>query len=293
LSKSIETLIADIYSQVQQKGNWFSGGLVQEFSREVGARLEEQFGRTQGAPTLRLSQMGPRCPKALWHSIHTPDLAEPLQPWAEVKFSFGHILEALAIALAKASGHHVCGEQDAVYVDGITGHRDCVIDGCIVDVKSCSSRSYQKFKDKSLGQNDSFGYLDQLDGYLVGSLEDPLVTVKDRGYLLAIHKELGHMCLYEHILREKSIRARISDYRRIVSSEQAPPCTCGTVADGKSGNIRLDTRASYNSYKFSCFPNLRTFIYANGPVYLTKVERVPDVPEINKEGKLIAAFRSR
>lgn len=231
--------------------------------------------------------MGARCPRALWHSIHTPELGEPLPPWATFKYSYGHVIEALAITLAKAAGHTVTGEQDAITVDGIVGHRDCVIDGCIVDVKSCSSFSFQKFKDKSIGQSDSFGYLDQLDGYLVGSTDDDLVTVKDRGYNWAIDKTLGKMCLYEHYKREESIKERIRYYKSIVALVEPPKCTCETVPDGKSGNIRLGIRPSYSAFKHCCWPQLRTFLYASGPVYLTKVVRKPDVTEIDRHGKTV------
>lgn len=241
----------------------------------------------QARNTLRLSQMGPRCPKALWHSIHTPDEAEALPPGATLKYAYGHIIEALAITLAKAAGHTVTGEQDAVEVDGIVGHRDCIIDGCIVDVKSASSISFKKFQDKSIGTSDTFGYLDQLDGYMVGSLSDPLVQVKDKAYLLAIDKTLGHMTLFEHTLREEHIRGRIREYKHIVAQATPPTCNCGTVPEGKSGNIRLDTKASYNSFKHVCFPKLRTFVYASGPIYLTEVKRIPDVPEIDSLGKRV------
>ena len=275
----ITTLISDIYSHTQQKQDWLDDAIKQLKRKEPRS--------TKSAPTLRLSQMGPRCPKALWHSIHTPELAEQLPPWAEIKYSFGHIIEALAIALARAAGHTVTGEQDELVVDGIVGHRDCVIDGCVVDVKSTSSFGFNKFKDGSIKENDNFGYLDQLDGYLVGSLEDPLVTVKDKGYLLAIDKQLGHMVLYEHTLREGSIRSRIAEYKDIVGRPTPPSCNCGTVADGKSGNIKLDTKASYNVFKHCCFPHLRTFLYASGPSYLVKVVRKPDVTEIDQHGKIV------
>lgn len=191
------------------------------------------------------------------------------------------------ISLAKVAGHEVTGEGDELYVDGVRGHRDCVIDGCIVDVKSTSSLGYQKFKDRSIATNDPFGYLDQLDGYLVGSASDDLVRVKDRAYLWACDKTLGHMCLYEHTLRRDHILRRIADFKEIVSLETPPECHCGTVPDGKSGNVRLDTKASYNPYKHFCFPRLRTFLYASGPVYLTKVVRIPDVPEVNRDGVVI------
>ncbi len=282
----IKTLIPDIYRMVGSQENWLTNDITAKFVSELSIKLQESFREKEG-PRLRLSQMGPKCPSELWHSIHSPLLAEPLPAWARIKYTYGHILEALVIAMAKAAGHEVTGEQDAVSVDGIIGHRDCVIDGCLVDVKSAASRSFQKFKDGTIASEDTFGYLDQLDGYLVGSASDPLVRVKDKGYLLAIDKQLGHMCLYEHHLREESIRKRIRDYRAIVSLDKAPTCTCETIPEGKSGNIKLGIKSSYNAFKYCCNPRLRTFLYASGPIYLTKVVRRPDVVEIDRNGKVV------
>src|SRR5882757_8844054 len=159
--KTIDTLIPDIYQLIQTRG-WFHDSLAGSFATDVSRRLQSQMGGQIRNASLRLSQMGPRCPRALWYSINHPEMAEALPPWAEVKYSFGHIIEALAITLAKASGHEVTGEQDELVLDGIVGHRDCVIDGCLVDVKSASSISFQKFKSKGFEKEDSFGYLDQL-----------------------------------------------------------------------------------------------------------------------------------
>lgn len=277
---SIYSLTQDIQHLVTTKGGWFSDELAQQFTGELSKKLQTHFGGERDKPTLRLSQMGPKCPRALWYSIHHPELAEALPAWAEIKFAYGHIIEALAITLAKASGHHVVGEQDALELDGIRGHRDCVIDGCTVDVKSASSIGFQKFKLPDYSLVDSFGYLDQLDGYVVASASDPLVTVKDKGYILAIDKTLGHMHVYEHRVRPYQIRQRIGEYKEIVGLSAAPTCTCRTIPDGSSGNMRLDMVASYSAYKHCCFPNLRTFIYDKGPVYLTKVVRLPNVKEI-------------
>lgn len=286
---SIHFVVPDIYKLFGGANEWFTHGLATELSQDISLRLREQLGRNRALekPRLRLSQMGPRCPKALWSSIYTPELAEALPPWAEIKFTYGHILEAYVLTLAKAAGHDVKGEQDEVILDGIVGHRDAVIDGCVVDVKSASSRSFEKFKSGSIATQDSFGYLDQLDGYVTASFEDPLVTVKDRGYLLAIDKTLGHLCLYEHITRPDNIRERIAVSKRIVDRSTPPACECKTVKDGESGNIKLDLKASYSNYKYCCFPKLRTFLYARGPVYLTKVIRTPDVMEIDKHGRAV------
>ncbi len=271
---------------VGKEENWLTSDVAAQFTSELTIKLQGSFN-PQGRSGLRLSGLGPKCPAQLWYSVHTPLAAEPLPPWARIKYTYGHILEALVIAMAKASGHEVTGEQDAVSVDGIIGHRDCVIDGNIVDVKSASSRAFQKFKDGSIASDDSFGYLDQLDGYLVGSLDDPLVRNKTTAYLLVIDKQLGHMVLYEHTARQESIRKRIRDYRDVIALDRAPECTCEEVPDGKSGNYRLGIRASYNAFKHQCRPQLRTFLYSDGPRYLTKVIRKPDVPEVNRHGQII------
>lgn len=284
----IRNLVRDIYNTIKKKDGWFTDELAQTYATDVSKRLQFQLLDTrQGPRKLRMSGLGPKCPRALWYSIHHPELAEPLPAPAEIKFSFGHMIEALAIVLAKATGHEVTGEQDVLELDGVIGHRDCVVDGCVVDVKSASSISFSKFKNPEYEKFDGFGYLDQLDAYVVASYEDPLVRVKDKGYILAVDKQLGNMWLYEHKVRETSIRTRIRNYQAIISLGTPPRCECGTVAQGKSGNVKLDTRASYSPYKFCCFPNLRTFIYASGPEYLTKVMRKPDVTEVDKYGTVV------
>lgn len=285
--KNINTLIKDVNDVLTRNDRSLADYLAEGIVGEVKPRIISQFGPKEERATLRLSAMGEKCPRQLWASVHASSFQEPLPAHARLKYTYGHVIEALLIALAKAAGHEVTGEGDELYVDGVKGHRDCVIDGCIVDVKSTSSLGFQKFKDKSIGQNDPFGYLDQLDGYLVGSQHDDLVRVKDRAYLWACDKTLGHMCLYEHRIREDRIRQRIEEAKAIAALQSPPDCTCRTVADGKSGNLKLDVRASYNPYKWFCKPGLRCFLYASGPVYLTKVVRTPDVPEVNREGVVI------
>jgi len=287
--KTIDTLVRDIYDLVKTRG-WFTDEIRNDLEGAVGRRLQEKFNEDKGPPTLRMSRLGPVCPKALWYSIHEPGLAVPLHPWTEIKYSIGHIVEAQAIAFAKAAGHRVEGEQDAIQFDGITGHRDCVIDGMVVDVKSTSTRGFEKFKTRALEKDDAFGYLNQLDGYVLGSSMDPLVQVKDEGALLVVDPILGHMLLYRHGVtndRARALKERIADYKRVVAMLSPPPCECRTIPQGSSGNIQLDVRASYSPYKYCCRPHLRTFIYANGPVYLTNVVRKPDVREVNKHGKTV------
>jgi len=281
---SIHTLVPDVYQLLKEKG-WKNVLHVEDLSNRLRSQVSSSEGERE--PTLRLSQMGDRCPRALWYSIHNPEMAEPLPPWAIFKYEYGHVIEALALTLAKAAGHQVEGEQDELVLLGIKGHRDAVIDGCLVDVKSTNSFTMAKARKGVFEESDSFGYLDQLDGYVSASANDSLVLEKDKGYLWFIDKQLGHMHVYEHQVRSERIISRIQSYKQIVEGRAPPTCTCGTRAIGSSGNIELDVRASYSAFKFCCNPTIRTFLYSDGPKFFTRVGRLPDVPEIDREGQII------
>ena len=282
----IQQLIPDIYNLVKNRNGWFSEDLSRSFSLEVAQKLSGQFNRPEQPARLRLSAMGQRCPKALWHSIHTPELAEAFSAPNLIKFSHGHIIEAEAIMLAKAAGHLVTGEQDELDVLGVKGHRDCVIDGHIVDVKSCNSRTFANFENGDPVEINRFGYLDQLDGYMVGSADDDLVFHKDVAYLFGVDLTLGKMVLYEHHLRRDHILSRVAYNKAIAALDAPPACTCETIPDGESGNIALGVNASYSAFKRVCFPGLRTFIYSGGPRYFTRVVKVPK----NKYGPLVELY---
>lgn len=262
MPKSIYQLISDVKSYVSSR-------------EDLSVPLTISFGERREPPTLRLSKMGDICPRHLWYSIHHPELGTPFPPEVIIKFAYGNAIEVMAIALAKAAGHDVCGEQHELSVDGVKGHIDCIIDGCIVDVKSCSSIALQKLERKTIATDDSFGYLDQLDGYMVGSSQDDRVTVKDHAYLWGIDKTTGRMALYEHRLRERRIRDRISSHKRIISSPQPPDCRCGVVLDKESGNLKLDTPSSYSSYKHICFPRLRTVFRRGRPIFFPEFDKRP------------------
>lgn len=294
--KSINTLIPDIYQLLKEKEDgWFTTELARRLSDDLAGRLQSQLGSKKSRPTLRMSGLGKRCPRALWYSFHHPELGEPLPPWAEVKFAFGAIIEGLTLTLVKACGHSVEGEQDELRFEGIVGHRDAVIDGVTADVKSASSLSFQKFKTSDYGLVDSFGYLEQLDAYTLAAASDPLVLSKNEGVILAVDKQLGHMHLYAHNVtneRSDNLRARIRYYKTIVSLDHPPKCECETESVGVSGNIKLGWKASYSPYKWECFPNLRAFKYSGGLDYFTKVIKRPinkygPLPEIGRNGQTI------
>ena len=64
-----------------------------------------------------------------------------------------------------------------------------------IDVKSCSSYAFKKFKEGRLRDDDPFGYISQLSSYVYAGKDDPLVTNKTHGAFLAVDKQNGHICL--------------------------------------------------------------------------------------------------
>jgi len=281
--KTIDTLVHDIEQVIQGKGGWDT--TVNEYFKEHMSQIAmRRFGsRGEGhKPSLRMSNLGSPCTRKLWYHLNSTEEKEELPAHTLLKFAYGDIVEGLLLSLVKAAGHTVTGEQDEVVVDGIVGHRDCVIDGVNVDIKSASSQSFQKFKQHNLRIDDPFGYIQQLTGYVYASKDDPLVTDKKGGAFLVMDKTLGHLCLdYYDLSAELSMfPSRVAETKVKVNSPKPPSRAFDPVPDGKSGNMKLDSACSYCDHKKECWPMLRTFIYANGPKYLVDVKRTPDVPEV-------------
>lgn len=279
-SKSINTLVKDIYDTVSGKVD-INEVACDELAASIAKMLKERLVNGQREPKLSMSNFGTPDRK-LWYSINKPEAAEALLPQVRIKFLYGDILELLVLWLAKQAGHDVKGEQTTLNVAGIEGHRDAVIDGLLVDVKSASGFAFNKFKDHKVEQDDPFGYIDQGSLYLEGSQED--VTVKKEFAFLAINKENGSIVLDRYKKRDKDYHKEASRKRGMLA-ESTPPSRCyPDVPDGQSGNRKLDTVCSYCNFKNECWPELRTFLYSNGPRFLTKVEREPrDVYEKKKD----------
>jgi hypothetical protein len=194
----------------------------------------------------------------------------------------------MVLALTKLSGHDVTDEQKKAEVGGIKGSMDCKIDGVLTDVKSASPYGFKKFKDGSLIDNDPFGYVDQIKGYAHSE------GVTDVGWLV-MDKTNGHLTYLKYDMADESqwywsklnffsIEERIKNIKKVVESETPPTRCYGHIPDGKSGNMKLPVGCSYCAYKRECWPSLRTFIYSNGPRYLTYVAKDPNVLEVDADG---------
>lgn len=243
----------------------------EQLARKVGNRVEEE----RHPSTLRLSNLGTPCKRKLWYSINLPGVGEPLTADTRFKFLYGDIIEETVLWLAKEAGHLVVGEQDEVSLFGVTGHIDAIIDGVLVDVKSASSASFNRFNAGLSVADDSFGYLGQLDSYLHGTDSHPSRTVGDKAAFLVIDKTLGKITLDFHPRSVVNYKEVVDETRKVLASEGPPPRAYNDEPFGKSGNFKLGTVCSYCPFKRTCWVGLRTFLYSGGPVYLTRVNRSP------------------
>lgn len=279
--KTIDTLVADIHDVLGSESILdISEELYGRFAERMEQLMRYRFNGEKHEPTLRISNIGKPCFRQTWLSVHEAEKAEPLPPQARMKFLYGDMVEELLLFLAEVAGHKVEGCQDRIEVEGVVGHRDAVIDGVLIDVKSASTFSFKKFLEGRLVDDDPFGYIGQIQTYLEGSQDDPIVTDKSRCAFLVLDKTLGHICLDIHDKVPFDVR-EITRKKVEDMSGPKPERAFQPEPDGKSGNMKLGLQCSYCNMKHACYPNLRTFIYSNGPRYLTTVVKTPDVPEVD------------
>lgn len=277
--KKIDTIVEDIYELLDNGVDEVDDRLVDNFLSGVGNAVRNALTDRESRATLRMSNIGTPCNRKLYYTVNNPEDKEPLPPEARIKFLYGHILEELLLFLAELSGHEVTGRQDEQEIEGIKGHRDAVIDGTLVDVKSASTLSFAKFENHALETNDPFGYIDQLQSYLHAGQTDDKITDKDRAAFLVIDKTLGKLCLDIHKRKDEDL-SKVYQYKKEIVARPEPPARgFEPEPEGKSGNMKLGMMCSYCEFKKKCWPGLRGFAYSNKPVYLTTVRKEPNVPE--------------
>jgi len=280
--KKIENLVKDIHKTIEGKGGWQSA-ISESFGMSIAHLADTRFSEPQKPRGyLSLSSVGTPCQRKLWYKINKPKVGEPLRPNNLLKFFYGDMIEELILHLAVASGHEVKGMQDRLDVHGVKGHRDAVIDGMTIDVKSCSTYAFKKFKEGRLREDDPFGYISQLSSYVYAGKDDPLVTDKKQGAFLAVDKQNGHICLdvYDFSKELKTKEKEIKDIVKMVEGK-LPRKKLDPIPQSKtSENKKLNVVCSYCEYKSTCWDKLRTFIYSYGPEYLVEVKTEPKVPEV-------------
>ena len=280
-----ETMPNDIYKMLTTKkmprGEDEREEIIQQFADSCAQFLREAMGPEQVRKgRLRLSSVG-KPDRVIYNDYHGIE-REKLKGATHIKFLYGHLTEAMLIALIKLSGHDVQDEQKACRVAGVRGSMDCTIDGHLTDIKSASSYGFKKFKEGKLPYDDPFGYIGQIKAYAHSEQNNNvgwLAMDKQNGTLCWLGYDLGNLTQeLEHLLGY-DIEARVEELKKLVEGNTPAQCY-DDVPDGKSGNRKLSTGCSYCAYKSQCFPKLRTFLYSGGPKYLTVVDATPRVVEI-------------
>ena len=252
--------------------------IAERAGRDMGKAILDALSPDRDRRGLRLSAVG-KPDRKVYNSYHGVE-GDPLRGPTLIKFLYGHIVEAMVLALVEAAGHEVTDQQKEVEVEGITGHIDCRIDGVLVDVKSASSFGYKKFRNNELHKDDAFGYIGQLKAYAHAEGDTEYAW-------LAMDKQNGNLCVLHYDETDKlsdyyddvnyDISERVRHLKKLVGSDVLPSVCYEPVPDGKSGNMKLDTGCRYCDYKFHCWPDLQTYVYANGPRYFTSVVKEPRV----------------
>ena len=281
--KKIDTLVNDIY-------NLFTLNPIKMNEKEVDKHIDtfgemlkihikEFLYEQPRTNNLRLSSIG-KPDRQLWYDANTERKAVSLKPEIRIKFLYGYILEELLLLCSSISGHKVEDQQKEVEVEGIIGHQDSLIDGVLVDCKSASAASFQKFKNNELINEDPFGYIAQISAYAEANNVDEAA-------FLVINKSSGEICLTPvHSMEMINASKRIKYLKGILNNDSVPDRCYDSVPDGKSGNRKLPFGCIYCGHKKECWSDvnqekgIRVFEYAKGKRYLVQVNKEPDVSEV-------------
>ena len=301
--KTAETLIDDIRELLTGviEGNSVevSDEYLAEFGSNVAIKLKDALTarnkKVRKTKTLYMSEYGRPCRRQLWYDIR-PEYKENKEDISSsnlIKFLYGDILEELVLALAELAGHEVTHQQHPCELQlpngwKLRGRMDAKIDGEIVDVKSTTSFGFQKFAKGTLAEDDPFGYISQLGGYVEAEHPEGIPEGTKTSFIV-IDKQLGHLCRMEmEASKDQDPIATSDEHLSLVMDLEAsepPKRHWEEQPEGKSGNMKLPTGCAYCAYKQECWKDandgkgLRTFIYSNGPKYLTKVAKEPNVVE--------------
>jgi len=285
--KNINNLVKDIYNlfddgSLTKKQLLALPEHLNKFALEVCSQITLSLCEDRKDDNkLRLSAIG-KPNRQLWYRSNLKQKQNPLPSSTKIKFLYGHLLEELLLLLTRIAGHTVEETQKELDIEGVKGHQDAVIDGVLVDCKSASGKSFEKFKYNRLYEDDPFGYISQISAYAQAN------GVNEAAFL-AIDKSTGEICLTPvHSLEMINAKERIEYLKRMVSNDSIPDRCYSDIPDGKSGNYKLPIGCVYCDYKRECWADanegqgLRVFNYAKNKRYLTKIGRLPDVEELKE-----------
>lgn len=287
MTKTIDSLIPDILVLFSD-GHSVTDG-VHEFSKKIGEVFIDRLSQKEHqSRNIRLSQIGKPLRQIYYELTGAP--SEKLSAQTKLKFAYGAILEEMMIFLAVEAGHDVQMLQQEVEIDGVLGHIDCLIDGVLVDVKSCSSYSFGKFANGTLLVDDPFGYCYQLSSYWACF---PDVV---RAGFLAVDKVNGRLCFMELSKDERKsetdVRGRIASIREAFDGGTVPERCYDPQPlskSDKSGNLVLGVGCSYCPFKVHCWSDanngegLKSYYYSTGIKHFVKINKEPRVSPVTDE----------
>lgn len=297
-SKTVDTVVEDIYSTVQQvldgKEIVIEDEHLNKFAENCINNIKNQLtprNQPRKEKVVYFSEAGKPCVRAVWYGVNGYT-QEPLAPHMIIKFIYGDILEELLGLLAKLAGHEVSDEQKSCVIElpngwQLRGRMDYKIDGTIVDAKSASAYAFKKFNNGTLVHDDPFGYMTQLSSY--GLAENEMAGL---GFL-AIDKSSGEITLYQPEMGDlMDAIPNWEDFIHTIEDEHRPDRAFDDEPHQGSGNRQLCMNCNFCGYKQECWKDanggkgLRTFQYKDrrGPheVHLTRVIKEPKVPEVMK-----------
>ena len=285
-SKSLDTLVSDIYSKIEVLGQNENLEIPDDLIEDFGERMKEVMRHwttpKEQSKGLRMSNIG-RPARQLWYESRDEEDKRPSYAPTYIKFLYGHMLEEVLLLLVKIAGHDVTDEQKEVEVDDIKGHIDCKINGEVIDIKTASNFGFRKFKENNIHNDDPFGYMHQLSGY-------EAAEGTNEGGFLAINKETGELALARPLdLTKPDTKTRIESLKNYIKQDSPPDKCYYPIPEGKKGNMRLASGCVYCKFKNECWSDvnngygLRAFKYSNGIKYFTKVMSTPNVLELRRD----------
>lgn len=283
----LNRLIPDIYDMLQtmSDGEDINAQLephIEPFINDIREVMKnwatpQKRDRSDG---IRMSNLGVPNRK-LYYDMRSEESTIPNEhPSIQIRFLYGHIIEAIIIMLVKAAGHEVTDEQKEVMVEGIKGHMDCKIDGEVIDVKSASPFGFNKFVKGTLPEDDPFGYMAQIAAY-----EEAEGT--SNGGNLVMDKVSGRLCLFiPEDLDKPNIVERIKEVKEIKTLDTPPELCYPTELQGTKGNKVINRKCNYCPHIEECHSDsndgrgVRKFQYSTGIKYFTEVIDKPRVEEV-------------
>lgn len=276
---TLNTLAQDVYSLLETKGGGSDASSL-SFGERLSALVKAKVSDEQGA-RLRPSNIGHACLRKLWYEVHKAEKLPGFDGQTLLKFMLGNTWEEALLFLAKEAGHDVKHEQLTVSLGGLHGSIDCIIDGCLVDVKSASPYAFDKYTGGLTTDNDGFGYIDQANFYLDALQDHPDLIDKDNAYLFVGDKTQGRLAVTTVPRIHRDWEEYINAKQEKLSKDQPPSRAFTPTAFGKSGNLAVPKVCNdYCGAVDLCWPGTRKFAYSSGVVRLTQVRNEPRVSEI-------------